>query len=119
MKPTKNWNEIVNNSNIMTKERKKNFVYQKENTGTNNWGAIIHEKMSTNIEDDYLIELVTDNKFMKSSLKEFTKLGNKAKINVDCYHRSNYPMTATDLIERVLFIKCEEMKKMVESGKIT
>ena len=43
----KNWNEIMDNSNIMTKERKKNSAYQKEHIYMQNWGAIIHKQIST------------------------------------------------------------------------
>ena len=65
-----------------------------------------------NIENDYLVKFLSDNKeFMKSSLEEVTKLSNEANINVDCYHGSNYPMSVTDLMERIRFMRCKEREK--------
>ena len=64
----------------------------------------------TNLNKDYVIEFVKDDTFMKSSLEEFTKLGSEANINVDCCHGSNYPMTVTDLVETMSFLKCEGKK---------
>ena len=63
-----------------------------------------------NIQDDYQIESLTKDKFMKSTLEEFTKVCNEAKINVDCYNGSNYPMRVSTLIQWMRFIRREVRK---------
>ena len=68
-----------------------------------------------NVENDYLIKFLTNNEFKKFTFEEFTKLGNGANIDVDCYHRSNYPLSATNLLERMKFIRFE--KKLVQNIK--